>query len=131
VVHAIKGYWHFDKQQRIASQTFELIRSVPKDGESPADEELPVSGEYPGFFVVEWIDQNTKEKMNTTIKEGNVVIEFERQDDNGTTFTVKGKGLNQYGIFELSGLAKKDPGSDGKEFNVRIYKKYANPNAAS
>ena len=119
-IHCIRGYWHFELQDRIPSQTFELTLDVGKDLAPP------FNGEYAGHFVHEF-KTSTGEVKRTVIKEHKVIIEFAPLGDNGEShFLIHGKGMNQYGIFELHGKARKEnEGSD--EYNIRMNKLYVSP----
>ncbi|KAL3805400.1 hypothetical protein HJC23_009107 [Cyclotella cryptica] len=130
-LHSIRGHWYFEKHHRIPSQTFELLRKEPPDEVVSTEPLRAANGEYYGSFVYEWKDPNTKERLTAVIKESNVVIEFVKEGREGEVFSISGKGINQYGIFELNGLASKDTKSSDTVYDIRMNKTYLKPNTAN
>lgn len=126
-LHSIRGYWHFENHPRIPSQTFELLRKDLSDEVFSTDKPLAANGEYYGSFVYEWKDPNSKETLTAVIKESKVVIDFAKEGQEGESFLIKGKGINQYGIFELNGQASKDTKSDDSVYHIRMHKTYLKP----
>eukprot|EP00956_Cyclotella_meneghiniana_P032015 scaffold86108_cov78-Cyclotella_meneghiniana.AAC.5 len=117
-IHCIRGYWHFELQDRISSQTFELTLNASKEITPP------FNGEYAGHFVHEF-KASTGEVKRTIIKEHKVIIEFAPLGVNDESdFLIQGKGMNQYGIFELHGKAKKVNDGSGEVYNIRMNKLY-------
>lgn len=113
----IYGHWNFEHQPKIASQTFELIRSTN------SSDETTLNGEYSGWFIHEYKDQERNKVRTTEIKESKVIIEFTpKHGDN--TFLVKGKGMNQYGIFQLEGEAEQGYVNGQVLYQVKMYKTY-------
>lgn len=129
-MYEIRGQWHFEQQKLLTSQTFEL-RQLPSEDEEAKDPSKDTknrpafNGEYSGFFIHQWKDPNSNNTSQLLrIKESKVIIDFVPESD--TTFLIKGKGLNQYGIFELEGKAFKDDDRRDDVFNVRMFKTYIN-----
>lgn len=119
----IRGHWHFESQPCISSQTFEYSKRSTE-----LEDPQTLNGEYTGYFVHELKDRNRKEVNTRIIKETNVVIEFDEQViDGNTNLSIQGKGLNQYGIFELKGNAKQSS-TNPDVYQISMYKLYVNPN---
>ena len=120
----IRGYWHFENQRVISSQIFEYNKRTTTQSDDPQS----LNGEYAGWFVHEWKDPNSKELNTSTIKETNVIIEFIEQDvEDKTILTIEGKGMNQFGIFELKGKAE-ESSINPEVYEVQMCKLYINPN---
>ena len=115
---SIEGHWHFEAQRKLPSQTFTLIRSSSSSNGNTLD------GEYSGHFFHEYKDPESKEVKTSEIKESNVKIEFKPKEGRDKVLSVKGKGINQYGIFELQGEANQELVNGKVLYNIRMYKTY-------
>jgi hypothetical protein len=65
--------------------------------------------------------------LTAVIKESKVFIDFAKEGQEGELFLIKGKGINQYGIFELNGQASQDTKSNDSVYDIRMHKTYLKP----
>lgn len=120
--HVIQGEWKLDDTP---PQSFQLTRNLSPDEDL---EVLPMSGVFEGSFVYEYQVGAAKLKMHDIVKEHVKLLFFEKEGEQNS-FTVKGKGLNRFGMFKLNGTATKKSGDPS--FNVRLRKKYIGENKSS
>jgi len=125
--HIIRGNWKYAKSHAVPPQPFELIRTIPPEEEL---KELPKDGEFAGSFNVQHQVKTSKGKLklkNRAVPENGVKLKFtpkEGDDGEEDVFSVKGKGNNEFGVFELFGTATKNSGDDDPTYSVSVRKKY-------
>lgn len=125
--HIIRGTWKYDGSHAVSPQRFELIRQIPADEKL---EELPKDGEFAGSFNVQQAVKTSKGKIkmkNRAVPESGVQLHFKVKDEGKGTYSVSGKGTNEYGVFELFGKAsknKKDGDDVAPTYSVSVHKKY-------
>ncbi len=129
--HTITGMWNFESSTESPPQTFQLARNLGPD-EDP--KELPKDGEFQGSFKVSYtsVGSNGKTKSRTRlISESGVKLTFIKQVGKDDMFDIKGKGTNQYGVFNIFGTAERDKYEKDKAYRVILRKKYiTTPDAA-
>eukprot|EP00970_Alexandrium_tamarense_P019523 scaffold14148_cov172-Alexandrium_tamarense.AAC.1 len=122
--HQIRGNWKYEHNPDTTPQRFELLRNIPADEEL---KELPKDGEFHGTFSLSFTFKNAKGKVKTkrtNVAESGVNIAFTKKKGDEGTYDVKGKGVNQYGTFELIGTATKSTLEDDPTYNVKLRKIY-------
>ena len=111
-------------------QRFELIRNLRQD-EDP--QKLPKDGEFHGSFSLAYCHTTSKGKRkerSKVITESGVRITFsEKKGSKGgdDEFDVKGRGTNQFGVFEITGDASKSHLDGDPTYNVELRKRYVGP----
>lgn len=107
--HFIRGMWNYENIAQGAKdhrpQRFELLRTLSSD-EDPTV--IPANGEFHGSFSVVYIHKTSKGKIkerSQVVSETGVQLNFDRISDG--EYTVKGKGNNHFGVFQLIGKATK------------------------
>ncbi|GFH45184.1 hypothetical protein CTEN210_01658 [Chaetoceros tenuissimus] len=122
--HVISGYWNFESSTEHAPQRFDLMRTLGPD-EDPT--ELPKDGTFNGSFSLAYVHISAKGKRKDktrVIQENGVRIAFEEKDAKIESYSVKGEGTNQYGVFELFGTCTRDYEAVDKKFKIELRKKY-------
>ncbi len=135
--HIIRGNWKFGNSPDATPQRFELIRIIPPDEDL---KELPKDGEFNGSFNVQIQVKTSKMKIkvkNRAVQENGVVLTFtpktaddniDADDANGAeTFSVVGRGTNEFGVFELHGTATKNKvleEGDDPTYSISVRKEY-------
>jgi hypothetical protein len=133
--HIIRGNWKYENSHETPPQRFELLRTIP-EGEDL--EELPKDGEFNGSFNVQHFVKSSKGKMkikNRAVAENGVMLKFTPEDEEEDKFAVKGKGSNEYGVFELFGTATKNKVEEDEDrdedddaavptYSVTVHKRY-------
>eukprot|EP00804_Cyclotella_cryptica_P016091 CCRYP_004216-RB/>CCRYP_004216-RB protein AED:0.34 eAED:0.49 QI:0/0/0/1/0/0/2/0/867 len=118
--HQIRGNWKYENSPASAiPQRFELIRAIPPDEDL---KDLPKDGEYHGTFSLAFEFTTSREKKRQNERSG-VKIKFTKEAEPGV-FSVEGKGVNDYGTFELVGTATKSKMEDDPGYHVRLKKIY-------
>eukprot|EP00804_Cyclotella_cryptica_P014734 CCRYP_019948-RA/>CCRYP_019948-RA protein AED:0.36 eAED:0.37 QI:0/0/0/1/1/1/3/0/727 len=122
--HQIRGNWKYENSPASAiPQRFELIRAIPPDEDL---KDLPKDGEYHGTFSLAFeftTSKGKKKAKRKSVTESGVKIKFTKEAEPGV-FSVEGKGVNDYGTFELVGTATKSKMEDDPGYHVRLKKIY-------
>jgi hypothetical protein len=106
-LHKIQGTWSYDHESTPKCFEYEQTQSSG---------ELPISGIYTGSFSTDYM-QNGKQKTEQ-VKEKRVDLVVTKR---GEKHQVRGRGRNEYGMFELVGVARK---LDDMQYNLDVYKVY-------
>ncbi|EJK77515.1 hypothetical protein THAOC_00651, partial [Thalassiosira oceanica] len=130
----MRGNWRYENSHAAPPQAFELARTLDADEPFPAPGAAPAGGTYAGSFGVQHAVKTSKGKLkmrSRTVPETGVRLDFERRgtkartreegdsddesDDGGgrDVYDVRGKGTNEFGVFELFGTATEE--KDGGE----------------
>ncbi|KAL3802190.1 hypothetical protein HJC23_001734 [Cyclotella cryptica] len=122
--HQIRGNWKYENSPPHAiPERFELTRAIPPDEDL---KELPKDGQYHGTFSVTFeftTPEGEKKTKRKRVTESGVNIKFTKKAGPGV-FSVKGKGVNVLGKFELVGTATKSKMKDDPRYRVRLKKIY-------
>ena len=107
--HVIHGKWK--ENDTSTPQKFELVYELAPDEDPKV---LPKNANFNGSFVV---------AKFVRVNESNVQLSFTAKEGKSNEYSVNGKGMNQFGLFEISGLATKRTEND-MSYKLRLRKRY-------
>jgi len=122
--HIMRGNWRFEENEEPRLQRFELVRNL---GQSEDPKVLPKDGEFHGSFSMIYSVKNSKGKQkekSQVISESGVNITFVKKLDEKNAYNVKGRGTNQFGVFDIIGTAHKSNHEGDESYDIILRKKY-------
>jgi len=128
--HLIRGMWNFENSTEYGSQRFELMRKLPASVSDAELMKLPQNGEFHGSFSLAYkhVTSKGKQKERTkVISESGVNLVFTPtdEDDSGRkSYSVKGTGTNQFGVFDIYGKVTPSKMEDDPTLHVELRKRY-------
>jgi len=147
--HILRGNWNYDYSKtppalmpttKVPAQRFELTRTFPPNTPEEDIKRIPSDGEFQGSFsLVYYIVKNNKTRERSkVVQENGVRIQFEptavtQQQQQQlqqpliptNEFKVTGRGMNQYGEFQMYGTAIRSSYQGEQDtFHVEVTKRY-------
>ena len=107
--HVIHGKWK--ENDTSTPQKFELVYELAPDEDPKV---LPKDANFNGSFVV---------AKFVRVNESNVQLSFTSKEGKSNEYSVNGKGMNQFGLFTINGVATKGA-EDDMSYKLRLRKRY-------